>query len=106
MAHKLLKLIGIVGGIAALAWAMRDRFISVAISREPEPPTFRATARVVHPPVDVLAGIGRVYADRLAKVGIGDVGALAAATPDSVAEAAGVSSARARDWIDQAKLHG
>lgn len=106
MARKLLKLIGIVGGIAALAWAMRDRFVSVAISREPEPPTFRETARVIHPPVDVLAGIGKVYADRLAKAGIGDVGALAAATPDSVGEAAGVSSARARDWIDRAKHHG
>lgn len=106
MTRKLLKLIGIVGGIAALAWAMRDRFVSVAISREPEQPTFRETARVIHPPVDVLAGIGKVYADRLSKAGIGDMGALAAATPDSVAEAAGVSSARARDWIDQAKHHG
>ena len=106
MARKLLKLLGIVGGIAALAWAMRDRFVSVAISREPEPPTFRETARVIHPPVDVLAGIGKVYADRLSRAGIGDMGALAAATPDSVAEAAGVSSARARDWIDQAKRHG
>lgn len=106
MARKVLKLIGLIGAVAALAWAMRDRFISVAISREPEPPSFRETARVIHPPVDVLLGIGKVYAQRLAKAGIGDVGALAAASPDSVAEAAGISSARARDWIDQAKQHG
>jgi predicted flap endonuclease-1-like 5' DNA nuclease len=106
MGRRVLKLIGIIGGIAALAWAMRERFISVAISREPELPSFRETARVIHPPVEVLSGIGKVYADRLANAGIGDVGALAAATPDSVAEAAGVSSARARDWIEQAKKHG
>ncbi|MGH8945263.1 MAG: helix-hairpin-helix domain-containing protein [Acidimicrobiia bacterium] len=106
MGRKVLKLLGIIGGIAALAWAMRDRLISVATSREPELPSLRDTARVIHPPVDVLSGIGKVYADRLAKAGIGDVGALAAATPDSVAEAAGISSARARDWIDQANQHG
>jgi len=106
MARKLLKVVGIIGAIAAVAWAMRDRFVSVAISREPEPPTFRETARVVHPPVEVLSGIGKVYADRLAKAGIGDVGALAAASPDSVAEAAQVSSARAKDWIDRARQHG
>lgn len=105
MTRRVLKLIGIVGALAALAWAMKDRLISIAASREPDPPSFRDTARVIHPPVEVLAGIGRVYADRLAKAGIADVGALAAATPDSVAEAAGVSSARARDWIDQAKRH-
>lgn len=106
MVRKLLKVIGIIGGIAAVGWAMRDRFISVAISREPEPPTFRETARVIHPPVDVLSGIGKVYAERLAKAGIGDVGALGTASPDSVAEAAGVSSARAREWIEQARQHG
>lgn len=105
MARKLLKLIGIIGGIAAVAWAMRDRLVSVATSREPEPPTFRERARVIHPPVDAVSGIGSVYADRLEKAGIGDVGALAAATPDSVAEAAGVSSARARDWIERARRH-
>ncbi len=31
----------IIGGIAAIIWAMRDRFVSVAISREPQPPSFR-----------------------------------------------------------------
>lgn len=102
----MLKVIGLIGALAALAWAMRERFISLAISREPEPPSFRETARVIHPPVEVLSGIGKVYAERLAKAGIGDVGALSTASPDSVAEAAGVSSARARDWIDQAKRHG
>lgn len=89
-----------------MAYAMRDRIVSVATSREPELPTFRDSARLIQPPVEVLSGIGRVYADRLAKAGIGDVGALAAATADSVAEAAGISSARARTWIEQAREHG
>lgn len=38
---RLARIVAIIGGIVAVIWAMRDRFISVAISREPEPPSFR-----------------------------------------------------------------
>lgn len=99
---RLAKLLGILGGIAAIVWAVRDRFISVAISREPEPPSFRVPAPETDPAVDSLDGIGPVFAKRLADAGIGTVSRLAQASPDAVAEAAGVSSARARSWIDQA----
>lgn len=98
---KLAKIIGIVGGVAALIWAMRDRFISVATSREPEPPKFRAVGDV--PPLAALNGIGPVYEERLSKAGIASVESLATASPDSIAEAAGVSASRARDWIAQAQ---
>ncbi|MDX1469351.1 MAG: helix-hairpin-helix domain-containing protein [Acidimicrobiia bacterium] len=102
---RLAKVIGFIGGIAAVAWAMRDRFISVATSREPEPPTFRRV-----PPsmtVETIDGIGPVFAKRLGEAGIGDVPTLAVATPDRVAEAAGVSGNRARAWIEEAqKLSG
>ena len=79
---------------------MRDRFISVATSREPEPPRFRAVGQAL--PVATIDGIGPVYEERLTKSGISDIAALAKASPDSVAEAAGVSANRARDWITQA----
>lgn len=99
---RLAKVIGFVGGAIAVVWAMRDRFISVATSREPEPPAFKA-----EPPsadnVDTIDGIGPTYAERLTKAGLGTVDELAAATPDRVAEAAGVSTTRARNWIDLAK---
>ena len=55
--------------------------------------------------MDQLEGIGPVFAQRLSAAGLGDVGALAAASPDQVAEAAGVSAARARNWIDLAASH-
>lgn len=99
--NRLTKVIGFVAGAVALAWAMRDRFISVAISREPEPPAFKAEPP---PPVTVdnIDGIGPVFADRLTKAGLGTVMALAAANPDAVAEAASVSVARARTWIELA----
>jgi predicted flap endonuclease-1-like 5' DNA nuclease len=101
---RLAKVVGIVGGAAALIWAMRDRFISVAASREPEPPVFRATLPPAQPnPIETVDGIGPVLASRLKSAGIDDVAKLAQATPDTVAEAAGVSGARARAWIEQAR---
>lgn len=99
---RLAKVIGFVGGAIAVVWAMRDRFISVAVSREPQPPTFRS-ARPGSEPVETIDGIGPVFAQRLASVGITDVATLAEANPDTVAEAAGVSAARARTWIELAQ---
>lgn len=99
---RLAKVIGLVGGAVAVIWAMRDRFISVATSREPEPPAFKAEP-APSPTVDAIDGIGPTYADRLTKAGMAKVNELAEASPDRVAEAAGVSTTRARNWIDLAK---
>ncbi len=99
---RIAKIIGFIGGAVAVVWAMRERFISVTTSREPKPPTFRATPPNA-PKVDSIDGIGPTYAERLTKSGLGTVDALAAASPDRVAEAAGVSANRARNWIDSAK---
>lgn len=102
MVKKLAKVVGLIGAAAAVLWAMRDRFVSVATSREPELPTFR-TPGDSGASVDAIDGIGPVFARRLSQAGIGDVPTLAAASPDSVAEAAGVSGARARSWIESAQ---
>ena len=101
---KFVKLVGFVGAAAAVFWAMRERFISVAVSREPEPPSFRAT-RPAEPSTDIDAvdGIGPVFASRLRAAGLETVSHLAAASLDTVAESAGVSAARARSWIEQAQ---
>jgi predicted flap endonuclease-1-like 5' DNA nuclease len=53
--------------------------------------------------IDVVDGIGPVLAERLKGAGIDDVSKLAGSTPDTIAEAAGVSGARARVWIEQAR---
>lgn len=103
MLKTLAKAIGLIGGAAAVLWAMRDRFVSVATSREPEPPMFRTHAEGSDSNIESIDGIGPTFASRLSKAGIASVGALADASPDTVAEAASVSGARARSWIDQAK---
>jgi predicted flap endonuclease-1-like 5' DNA nuclease len=105
MLKKLAKAIGLIGGAAAVIWAMRDRFVSVATSREPEPPTFRTPSTDASQSVDVIDGIGPVFATRLSDAGIEDIASLADASPDAVAEAAGVSGSRARSWIEKAQQH-
>jgi predicted flap endonuclease-1-like 5' DNA nuclease len=101
---RLAKVIGLIGGAVAVVWAMRDRFISVATPREPDPPSFRSHA-AKSPPVTAIDGIGPVFAQRLTDSGIGDVATLAGSSPDQVAEAASVSAARARSWIELAEQH-
>lgn len=99
------KLLGFIGGAIAILWAMRDRFISVTTSREPESPHFRAVTptRPADKDVSEIDGIGPVFAGRLQDAGLQTVSDLGAASPDRVAEAAGVSAARARAWIEQAR---
>lgn len=109
---KVARLLGILGGIAAVVWAMRDRLVSVAAPREPDPPRFR----VVPPPAGTgqaadgdtgddlteIIGIGPVYAERLRRDGIDSFRALAGADAARVAEVAQVPDGRAADWIGQA----
>lgn len=105
---RLGKLLGVAAGLAAIVWAMRDRFVSIAAPKEPEPPTFR----VVPPPpgpaasdgdeLTRVSGIGPVYAERLRAGGIGSLDELASAPPEKVAEAADVPTERAADWVSQA----
>ncbi len=102
---KMAKVIGLVGGAAAVLWAVRDRFVSVATSREPEPPTFRAPSAGASQSIEVIDGIGPVFATRLTEAGMEYIASLADASPDSVAEAASVSVARARSWIEQAQQY-
>lgn len=100
---RLAKVVGFLGGAIAVLWAVRDRLISVATSREPEPPAFRSESPST--PVTEIDGIGPVFAKRLTDAGIGDIAMLAGSSPDQVAEAASVSAARARSWIELASQH-
>lgn len=109
---RLARILGLIGGIGAVVWAMRDRLVSVAISREPQPPAFRVPDRPSPTPVpaptptrvDVteISGIGPVYATRLGAAGINTVSELARADAAAVAEAAQVPLSRAQAWVASA----
>lgn len=90
---------------------MRDRFISVAISREPQAPAFRVPDRTTalttsespDGPITEIPGIGPVYATRLAAIDITTLAALRNSRPEQVAAAAQVPLSRAVGWIDHAR---
>ena len=101
--------IAVIAGVAALVWAMRDRFISLVVPREPERPTFRvapppqaAAATSEQDDLTVIAGIGPVYQSRLYAAGFGTLTAVAEASPAELANAAQVPEGRAADWVSKA----
>ena len=120
---RLVRLLSFTAGIAALIWAMRDRFISLALPREPQPPAFRHPEdhpQVPHRPhqehrqspmeaapdlddLELINGIGPVYSSKLADMGITTFSGLAAASAAEVADKLGAAEARVVDWIHQAK---
>jgi predicted flap endonuclease-1-like 5' DNA nuclease len=107
---KLARALGILGGVAAVIWAMRDRFVSIAAPHEPEPPSFRVVTNPAPPaapnpnPDDLteVVGIGPVFARKLMEAGISTFAELAQSEPAQVAQAAGVPESRVHDWIEQA----
>jgi predicted flap endonuclease-1-like 5' DNA nuclease len=100
MLSKVAKVVGFVGGVAALMWAMRDRFISVAVSREPEPPAFRSWP-TENTGLESVNGIGPTYAQRLREAGYAKPGDLVEADVNEIARIAGVSASRAQSWLEQ-----
>lgn len=88
---------------------MRERFVSIAAPREPEPPTFRVVTPPSEPPrppepddLTEVNGIGPVFARRLMEGGISTFTQLAQADVARVTELTGVPESRATDWIEQA----
>jgi predicted flap endonuclease-1-like 5' DNA nuclease len=109
------KVLGILGGIGAVVWAIRDRFISVTAPREPEPPTFRVVAPPRTAPATTVPepdpgeltrvkGIGPAISDRLRAAGVSSLAALAAADPEQLAAATTIPAERIRGWQEQALL--
>jgi predicted flap endonuclease-1-like 5' DNA nuclease len=108
---RLARILGVVGGVAAVVWAMRDRLISITAPREPQPPRFRVVTPPSAPPVSggasddltQVVGIGPVFSERLTAAGILTFGDLATAGVDRAAQITGVPVSRAEGWITQAQ---
>lgn len=122
LVKRIARIIGVLGGIGAIVWAVRDRLVSVAIPREPQPPALRAPDRPIRPTADQeppateehqeeptvqsvtdVTGIGPVYATRLEAAGIATLSDLARNEAETVAEAAEVPVSRAAGWIESAQ---
>lgn len=101
-----LRTAGVLAGLAAAAWALKDRLLPAPELQEPPPPPRYRTGPPSPPPdpddLTDLTGVGPTYAARLADAGFRTFADLAAAEPKTVAAAAGTSERRAAGWIRQA----
>ena len=111
---KVFRFFGVLAGLGTVIWVMRDRFISLALPREPEPPTFRVAP---HPPpseeepsqkadLTIVKGVGPVYAARLEEAGITTLGGLGAADAETLAATIDVPVGRVSSWIEEASFLG
>lgn len=103
----ILRVGGVVVGLGAAVWALRDRLLPAPEIPDGPPPRFRTapTSPVVVNDLTEVKGIGPVYAQRLVDAGITTFVALANADVAAVAGAADVSESRAASWIGQAAEH-
>lgn len=124
---KLIRFAGIVAGIGAAVWLMKDRFLQIPDHGDGEISPFRAPAtdgngaqpgstRVATAPPESaevagdedaddlteIKGIGPVYSQRLIDFGITTFAALAAADATEVAEYLSLKTEQVQNWIEQA----
>jgi predicted flap endonuclease-1-like 5' DNA nuclease len=99
-----LRIGGVIIGLGAAVWALRDRLLPAPEIPEGPPPRFRTGDTPVASDDDLTAvkGIGPVYAARLVEAGIASFAELATADAVAVSEAAGVSESTATSWMEQA----
>ena len=99
-----LRITGVVVGLGAAAWALRDRLLPAPAIPEGPPPQFRTSPPPTAEPEDLteVRGIGPVYAERLVAAGYDSFATLVAAGADAVGDAAGVSSETATKWVKSA----
>lgn len=101
---QFLRIGGVIVGLGAAVWALRDKLLPAPEIPDGPPPRFR-TGESPAPSTDDLTmvkGIGPVYAERLTEAGITSFAALASADTTTVSEAAGISESTAASWMEQA----
>jgi len=101
---NVLRIGGVIVGLGAAVWALRDKLLPAPEVPEGPPPRFRTGGTVATGPNDLTAvkGIGPVYAERLAAAGVTSFSGLASADVAAITDAAGVSESTAAAWMEQA----
>lgn len=104
---QFLRVGGVVVGLGAAVWALRDKLLPAPAMPDEPPPRFRTGGASTVPTDDLseVKGIGPVYSERLVEAGITTFAELANADVAAVAGAAGVSEPMAEGWLEQAATH-
>jgi len=100
-ARNLLRVVGVVAGLGAAAWALRDRMLPQPEIHTEPPPKFRTSEGADD--LTLIKGVGPVYRDRLTSAGIPSFQALSERDADDIAEIAGTSTAVAASWVKSAR---
>lgn len=101
---QVLRIGGVIVGLGAAVWALRDKLLPAPEIPDGPPPRFRTgdTSATSDDDLTTVKGIGPVYAERLVEAGITSFAALVSAGAAAVSEAAGVSESTATSWMEQA----
>lgn len=117
---RLARAFGLLGGIGAIIYVLRDRLISVTAPREPEPPRFqpippqhetpggpdstapRTVTSETQDDLTVILGIGPTYAARLADAGVTGFADLASRTAGELADEIDIAETKVAEWIREA----
>ena len=108
-AKNLIRFAGVVAGLAAAAWAMRDRLLPSPEIHEEPPPRFRdaprptAASAADRDDLTAIKGVGPVMSAKLIDAGITSIAEVAKADPAALSEDIGVTEATATRWIESAK---
>jgi len=97
-----IRIAGVVAGLAAAAWALRDRMLPDPAPPTAHPPSFRTGGDGSADDLTHIKGIGPAFAQRLTDAGISTFSELAAAESSDVAEVSNTTESAAQRWIDDA----
>jgi len=98
---NVIRFAGVVAGLAAAAWALRDRMLPDPHPPTENPPKFRtgSAGAIDNDDLTEIKGIGPAYADRLVTAGITTYAILAKSDAAFVAEIAGTTESAASNWV-------
>ncbi len=99
---NVIRIAGVVAGLAAAAWAMRERMLPDPLPPSDSHARFRSGTVSQGDDLTELKGIGPAFAARLSEAGIDTFAALAQSDPESIAELAKTTETVAERWIASA----
>jgi predicted flap endonuclease-1-like 5' DNA nuclease len=99
---QVLRIGGVIVGLGAAVWALRDKLLPAPEIPDGPPPRFRTGSTPSEDDLTAVKGIGPVYAERLVEAGFTSFAGLASADAAIVSDAAGVSDSTAASWMEQA----
>ena len=103
-AKNLIRISGVIVGLGAAAWALRDRLLPSPDIHDEEPPRFRDVSQAAtKDTLTDIKGVGPVTADKLNNAGVTTIAEVAQMGAEDLGSAVGVSAAAAGKWIESAK---